>query len=994
MIKNFLITDTTSFWKQAFGEDLYQKLVTDPQENFINVEEPFSKETEGFIKAFLSFRIENLPVEYEVLQKELFGPFYQYLIAAFLRWKKMDVRGELLRNPLKTTIRILFESVREIPVRVCMEDMHEWKNQGKLRGKNTKEEYRSYCENRLGQLAELKQLLGEYPELLHLMGMRLLMAYKNWTDFLYRVRTDQKELESSLCRGKSFRYIEMLEMNGSDSHKGGKKVIKLCTDNGVSIIYKPHGLKKEVIYQKLYGWFCEKLDLEKKAVILIDKGEYGWEECLVSKECEKEEQVQRYYIRMGIHLFLCMLFGTSDMHQENVLAVGEYPVILDLETFPGIRKEKSLKNADEKIGSFVEKSVLHTGILPVFVWKNENAAVNLGALSRYQRGSTSVRLPVLEKAGTSEMKFVYRYLPLKEGESMPALNQKRVDPGRFVQQLCAGFERSYRLFLEQESTVETFLCSLWECPTRFLIRHTQQYSMYLASSLHPRFLKRYEDRLLLLQILQKENADRTLVEQEISEMLLLDIPLFEWTSGEYCPYFKTSALNCYERRKRELGEEDLNRQLALIRLSLEMADPENLQDKYFSKKEEPFDARQSEGVITEKSIRTALLKLIKETENTAVHWEEDLAWPCLHMEKSRAWNMEAAGIDLYSGICGIAVFLTEMKVLGLLQKNDDILERLTKKLFSYTDAGETEGKSGTGLFCGEGSIAYTYLLLYRMTGKKIFWRYSQKQLEIIDKLSDAEKDVDLLSGNAGYIILLTEMYRESGNDNFLLRAIFLGDLLWEKAVRQETGYGWEHLNSSALSGMAHGNSGFIVAYASLFEFTKEEKYAGIIHELLLYENSLYSNVEGNWRDMRFPMQKVYSNAWCHGAAGILLARLRLYSMEAWQDPAVCQDIGNAARVLFDQSERRGLCLCHGMAGNVWIMRQYCKCFEVDGSRKTIINNMTSSIVENILKWETMLPQDRYMAGFMTGLSGVGCVLGEIYAEMTGQDLLRGPENNR
>ena len=60
---------------------------------------------------------------------------------------------------------------------------------------------------------------------------------------------------------------------------------------------------------------------------------------------------------MGIHLFLGYALGATDLHGENIIAHGEYPVIIDMETYPGYLKQQS-----EKDGSSVEEKINKKGI--------------------------------------------------------------------------------------------------------------------------------------------------------------------------------------------------------------------------------------------------------------------------------------------------------------------------------------------------------------------------------------------------------------------------------------------------------------------------------------------------------------------------------------------------------------------------------------------------------------------------------------------------------
>ena len=109
--------------------------------------------------------------------------------------------------------------------------------------------------------------------------------------------------------------------------------------------------------------------------------------------CKNESEVEHYYFRMGIHLFLGYALGATDLHGENIIAHGEYPVIIDMETYPGYLKQQS-----EKDGSSVEEkinksnrnkirqiTVIHTGMLPVLTWGRGNSRVLISAMGTEEK---------------------------------------------------------------------------------------------------------------------------------------------------------------------------------------------------------------------------------------------------------------------------------------------------------------------------------------------------------------------------------------------------------------------------------------------------------------------------------------------------------------------------------------------------------------------------------------------------------------------------------
>lgn len=944
----------------------------------MGVEEKDKKQNEeAFWNTFLNGEAENITEEYNFLSGEPFGRLFQAVIAAFLDWIHPDGnRFWLLNHPTGSVIRMLYSGIRDIPMRVCIYDMGRQKQNGRLVGKDETEEYEYYCRRLLGNDGYLKELCRQYPEMRRLLFVRMKYALGNLSALLGNLEKDRWEIEKRLCHGKRFQRVLNLESNCSDSHEGGKTVVKCHLDNGCSLIYKPHGLRKELIYQKLYGWFCEKCGLASFGVESLDGGSYGWEECLTRVPCKNLKQVERFFLRMGVHLFLSTLLCGSDMHRENVLAVGEHPVLLDLETFPGIRRKQSVRNVDEKISSMVQNSVIGTGILPVPVWKNEKANVILGALYKGGDMETSVKLPVIVNAKTSRMAVEYRHLRIPAGESLPVYGNKTVDPKNYTEELCRGFHDAFQVWQENRLFAEKLLEPFWKCPVRFLVRHTQQYSMYLSTSLHPDFLRDTKERFTMLQVLRKANAEEALVKQEINAMMQMDIPLLQCGSKEVLHSFGTSACDCFKWQADHFTEQNMQKQLELIRLSMEMLHHDKRINDY---KESEWQNKQTRaGRNVEKSAREALQKLLQRVLESVVLERDDVGWIKLYSEENGYWRLQPAGTDLYDGIGGIVVFLSYMIEKGLL-RDKRIYERAVQKLFYCTDEGKHKNREMTGLMIGGGSVAYTYLLLYRITGELRFWKYAVKQASELESIYQRDQHFDLLSGNAGAIFILAEMYRQSGEEKWLRLAIRIGDWLWEKAERQSGGFGWKtKADVEALAGMAHGNSGFIMAYASLLKCTGDQKYVEMIDQLLKYENSLYSEQYGNWRDNRYPNQEIYSNAWCHGAPGILLARLKLISLPEYDgNPDVHSDIEKASTALFAHSFRKGLCLCHGMAGNYRIMREYEKRCGVNVEQKQIMMRMRGSIISGVLEWGMILPQEKYAPGMMAGLAGIGCVLADI-----------------
>ena len=102
--------------------------------------------------------------------------------------------------------------------------------------------------------------------------------------------------------------------------------------------------------------------------------------------CLDLEAVARYYWRAGC--LLCLLYAISaiDFHAKNLLACGEYPVPIDLETLC----LPDLKDSLSEVAFPMRRSVLRIGLLPE--WQDIGSGKAAMDFSGF--GSTEETLPL------------------------------------------------------------------------------------------------------------------------------------------------------------------------------------------------------------------------------------------------------------------------------------------------------------------------------------------------------------------------------------------------------------------------------------------------------------------------------------------------------------------------------------------------------------------------------------------------------------------------
>lgn len=248
--------------------------------------------------------------------------------------------------------------------------------------------------------------------------------------------------------------------------------------------------------------------------------------------------------------------------------------------------------------------------------------------------------------------------------------------------------------------------------------------------------------------------------------------------------------------------------------------------------------------------------------------------------------------------------------------------------------------------------------------------------------SAAEKVASLLRKSVLYSGILPFYSWNNAGDIYLQKAIQIAEQLIENMITENGKVGWKsEVVPEVLAGFAHGNSGFIELFSRLYEVYPQTKYLDILSSLVEYENSLYSEKDNNWIDLRkfseVDQHKSQPIAWCHGAAGILLSRLTLYNaIKNLGETALLQqaikDISLAKNKLIEDGLHAGFCLCHGNMGNLLILKRYAEIFD-DKQVRSICDSRFEQILE-FLNEENILPTELYNPGFMTGLSGIAYAL--------------------
>jgi lantibiotic modifying enzyme len=250
-----------------------------------------------------------------------------------------------------------------------------------------------------------------------------------------------------------------------------------------------------------------------------------------------------------------------------------------------------------------------------------------------------------------------------------------------------------------------------------------------------------------------------------------------------------------------------------------------------------------------------------------------------------------------------------------------------------------------------------------------------------------------MGGSAGAIIALVAMSRSVGclGDHEL--AISIGEELCRAAARHDNVWTWDpevasgHGTASApLTGLSHGAAGIALALLELHAATRRQEFLEGATGAFAYEDSLFDPVLGNWPDLRgidvlgeSPPAPRYVRAWCHGAPGIALARLRASALDSARAEAhlaiARAAIDTTFRAIEENITRPGsdASLCHGMAGLLEIALEGGRILNEPTIRDRVIGAATVLIERHhsLGDWPSGFLSGGPNPSLMLGLAGIG-----------------------
>jgi type 2 lantibiotic biosynthesis protein LanM len=909
----------------------------------------------------------------------------------------IQTQSDLPFDP-ETIIEVLFAALPDQLLwmlnRTLVLELNVARLQGQLTGNTSEERFQSFLQC-LRQRDRALALLQEYPVL----ARQLTICIQHWVafslEFLQHLCTDWGNILTTFSPEKEPGQLLVLQGGAGDSHRGGRSVLIAKFSSGFQLVYKPRSLAVDVHFQELLAWINDKgTHPPFQTLKVLDCASYGWVEFVSASSCNTPEEVQRFYESQGGYLALLYALEATDFHCENLIADGEHPILIDLESlFHPHCEQVNLTDSDLLTNHTMAYSVLNVGLLPQRIWLNaEYEGVDMSGLGSARGQLTPHRVPYWEGTGTDEMQVKRKRIEMSGEQNQPTWNGTEINVLNYTESFLAGFINIYRLLLKHRDELlheSGPIARFTEDEVRVILRPTYFYSLLLTESFHPHLLGNALDRDRHFDHLWEEIEQcpylAKVIAAERNDLWQSDIPMFTthphsrdiWSSSNQriADFFDESGMTLVQRRLQQLSEADLTQQLWFIRASLTTLTTVEEQTPWPS-----YPLTEPQNNASKERLLTAAKAIGDRLEALALRGEQDASWIGLMLLNEKHWILSSLDIDLYAGLPGVILFLAYLGIVTN-QERYTALAKAALTTLQRQISNNKESIVSIGAFEGWGGVIYTLTQLGVLWNESELLNQAESLVNLLPPLINEDKELDITGGAAGCIASLISLYRCRPSQQTLTAAIKCGDHLITQAKQMERGIGWvpKSTGEKPLSGFSHGTAGLAWALLELASLTGEQRFQTTALAAIEYERSLFCPEVGNWSDLRNFADTVLADkdshytcktAWCHGAPGIGLARLR--SLPHVDDAESRAEINTALKTTMACGFGYNHSLCHGDLGNLELLLQASQTLN-DPQWKTQVDRLAAIILESIEKhgWLCGVPLKVETPGLMNGLAGIG-----------------------
>ena len=347
--------------------------------------------------------------------------------------------------------------------------------------------------------------------------------------------------------------------------------------------------------------------------------------------------------------------------------------------------------------------------------------------------------------------------------------------------------------------------------------------------------------------------------------------------------------------------------------------------------------------------------------------------------RDQLWSLVPMPQDLYAGLPGVALFLGYLGEMTGEERWTGLAREALESLLAHAP----DSPLPIGVFTGWGGLLYTVAHLAALWRDPRLLAAAERMAECIAPEIASDDQIDVVGGAAGAIFGLLALHRVSGSRRALEIAALCGEHLLARSQPWGAGLGWlTHLATRHPQiGFSHGNAGIgaaLVELGAAMGEMGEERFlaaglAAFDGEREEFWPALRSWLSGGG-DQPPPPESSVAIAWCYGAPGVGMARMRAlpHVREPAGRRALREEVEEAVGRTLDRGFGENHCLCHGDLGNLdflLLARQALEDPALDGP----IARQTRATLASIERdgWLCGTRGGVESPGLMNGFAGIG-----------------------
>ncbi|MDZ8105940.1 MAG: type 2 lanthipeptide synthetase LanM family protein [Nostoc sp. DedQUE12a] len=869
---------------------------------------------------------------------------------------------------------------------------------GQLQGNTSRNQYLEFVKGLFSD--GLFAFFQEYSVLARLAAIATDLWIEASTEFILRLASDWDKIQQIFQANRELGKVVDIKLSLSDPHNNGRTVIIIKFASNLKLVYKPKDLGLEQAYFEFLSWINQQnITLPLKTLKIINSSTHGWMEFVEALPCENQQAVKCYYQRAGMILAIVYALKGTDCHCENLIACGDQPVLVDLETlfhhtmWMKEQNPEAISIANQKLAD----SVIVTALLPGVHIADYKQFGELAALDYCGFGGLNeqeVSAPVLKwvNVNTDSMAMGKEEKQLlSENNNQPFGENLETSLSKHIEELIAGFQQMYQFFVQYKAALlapDSPITVFAGQKVRLVLRNTQLYASILQNSLHPRYLRDGADRSIELDILalgfvssKDKHPSWAMLTPEKQALEQLDIPYISAYSDSNAivinsnttieKFVDSSSYDDVIARLQQLDDVDLAQQISIIQSSF-----------YSSWNFDKLDLLSLPNTTTnldeiapfsQEKILDRAIEIGQEIQQRAIYGSNNsVAWLGMTYDfQAQRFQLRPISHNLYNGSGGVALFLAALASVTNKAEFGDLALGSLQSLRQGIQEEDAELKQalikhiGMGGSTGLASVVYTFVHVAGFLSEPKLIEDAQQIASWlkVDAIA-VEEEFGILKGAAGTILSLLSLYKVTKESDTLEQAIAWGNYLLERRVTTGTDCKiWTNAQGEFLTGFSQGTAGIAYALLQLYAITKNSDFLSAAKEAIAYEQSCSMPP-----DNLSPLAN-----WCHGLPGIILARLG--SLSILNTEEIRQEIEISLPKIQQPSLKPLDNLCCGNFADVEVLlvaaQQLSRPEILETARQHTALVLHRSAIAGSFQLLPNLPLEVYHPGFSQGSAGIG-----------------------